>query len=84
MNQSPRPAIAALAKVCGLSGKEIGAGHIGFGFGPRLNAAGHLLGDAMRALRLLLCTEKKQALIMAAELDKEDKARAANRAGHGR
>ncbi len=74
MNQSPRPAIAALAKVCGLSGKEIGAGHIGFGFGPRLNAAGRL-GDAMRALRLLLCTEKKQALIMAAELDEENKRR---------
>lgn len=74
MNQSPRPAIAALAKVCGLSGKEIGAGHIGFGFGPRLNAAGRL-GDAKRALRLLLCTEKKQALMMAAELDEENKRR---------
>ena len=74
MNQSPRPAIAALAKVCGLSGKEIGAGHSGFGFGPRLNAAGRL-GDAKRALRLLLCTEKKQALMMAAELDEENKRR---------
>lgn len=53
MNQRPRYAIEALSKVCGLHGKQIGSGNIGFGFGPRINAAGRL-GDAKRALRLLL------------------------------
>lgn len=74
MNSHPRQAIRALSKVCGLTGKQIGAGNIGFGFGPRLNAAGRL-GDARRALDLLLCQDRNQTLALAIELDEENKKR---------
>lgn len=74
MNSHPRQAVKALSKVCGLTGKQIGAGNIGFGFGPRLNAAGRL-GDAQRALDLLLCQDRSKALALAAELDEENKKR---------
>ncbi len=74
MNQRPRYAIEALSKVCGLHGKQIGSGNIGFGFGPRINAAGRL-GDAKRALRLLLAEDRKNAMELAVELDEENQRR---------
>lgn len=74
MNQKPRYAIEALSKVCGLQGKQIGSGNIGFGFGPRINAAGRL-GDAKRALRLLLAEDRKTAMGLAVELDEENQRR---------
>lgn len=76
MNQHPRYAIEALSKVCGLQGKQIGSGNIGFGFGPRINAAGRL-GDAKRALHLLLAEDRQTAMSLAVELDEENQRRQA-------
>ena len=42
INESRRPGIAALAHIAGLRPGEISASDIGFGLGPRLNAAGRL------------------------------------------
>lgn len=54
----------------------IGAEHIGFRLGPRLNAAGRL-ATAEKSLRLLLTTDEKEAQELAAFLDTQNRERQA-------
>src|SRR5690606_15675118 len=52
MNQAPRPGIAALSEVARIAPGMITSEGIGFGLGPRINAAGRL-ESAYTAARLL-------------------------------
>ena len=67
INDLRRPGIAALAKVAGLRPGNIKASHIGFGLGPRINAAGRL-GSAMTAYHLLSAESLEDAMPRAIEL----------------
>ena len=67
INELRRPGIAALAKVAGLRPGNIKASHIGFGLGPRINAAGRL-GSAMTAYHLLSAKTLEDAMPRAIEL----------------
>ena len=67
INEFRRPGIAALAQVAGLKAGQIKASNIGFGLGPRINAAGRL-GSAMTAYDLLSAPTREDALPHAAQL----------------
>lgn len=67
INEMRRPGIAALAQVTGLKPGSIRASHIGFGLGPRINAAGRL-HTAMAAYDLLCSPTVEEALPRAQEL----------------
>ena len=67
INEFRRPGIAALAQVAGLKAGQIKASDIGFGLGPRLNAAGRL-GSAMTAYELLSAPTLEDARPHAAHL----------------
>ena len=67
LEKSDYPGIAALKRVGGVKG-GMNAYHIAFVLGPRLNAAGRL-GDAERALELLMTADVGRADALAAELD---------------
>ncbi|HXF83578.1 MAG TPA: single-stranded-DNA-specific exonuclease RecJ [bacterium] len=67
------PGVAALLRAAGIAG-EVSARHVGFSVAPRLNAAGRL-GDAGRAVRLLLTEDPAEAEALAAALDGENRAR---------
>ena len=71
INKRPRPGVAALLEAAGLAGREIQAGNLAFGLGPRINAAGRM-GAADRAVRLLLETDPAAAAGLAAELQEEN------------
>ncbi len=71
INRKPRPGVAALLEAAGLTGKEIRAGNLAFGLGPRINAAGRM-GLADRAVRLLLETDPSAAAGLAAALQEEN------------
>lgn len=58
--QSRWPGLRALVEAAGLGGRELGAGHMGYILGPRLNAAGRI-GDAADGLRLLLTDDPAEA-----------------------
>ena len=60
--------IRALVEISGLTGKKIGAGHIGFMLAPRLNAAGRMM-SASSGVKLLLSTDSEAASQIAQELD---------------
>lgn len=76
LNPARRTGLLALQEAAGLGGKELGTYHLGFQLGPRLNAAGRL-GDAARALRLLLTPDPAEAAELAAELDRGNRERQA-------
>lgn len=67
INQSMAPRWKSLADVAGIRG-AIDAQHIGYGLGPRLNAAGRM-GNADTSLELLLTDNAARAQEIAAELD---------------
>src|SRR5450759_3759799 len=64
-----RPGLAALVERAGLARDRLNTDDIGFGIAPRLNAAGRM-GEAARAGRLLLATDRDVADELAAELEK--------------
>lgn len=67
--------LQALLEVSGLGGsKTIEAGQVGFILAPRINAAGRM-GDAGRALRLLLTDDLEEAEALARELDEANRLR---------
>lgn len=74
INQAPRPGLTALIKEAGLAGKSVSAGTIGFQLGPRINASGRM-GDAGRALSLLLAGSAEEAEPFARELETENRSR---------
>ncbi len=73
LNGKSRVGLRALAEVAGASG-ELGAYHVGFVLGPRLNAAGRL-GNAEMALDLLLTGDADRAGAVAITLDTANRER---------
>lgn len=71
INERTRPGLQALIHSAGLKGRAISAGNIGFQLAPRLNASGRL-GDARRALSLLVGTEMGELNRIAQELEQEN------------
>ncbi len=63
-----------LKEVCGLKDGVITSGNIGFQLAPRINAAGRL-GEAQKAVELLLTQELKRAEGIARELNRENSRR---------
>lgn len=67
INEFRRPGIAALAQVAGLKPGNIRASDIGFGLGPRINAAGRM-HTAKSAFDLLSSASVEEAMPRALEL----------------
>ncbi len=67
--------VRALCQAAGLSG-DLRATDIGFGIGPRINAAGRM-EDAKLALDLCLCEDEDVAVELAARLDAQNRERQA-------
>ena len=65
--QQPRPGFAAMLREASLDPQRLTAASIGYTLAPRLNAAGRL-GQADRALALLMSTRADEAAALAAEL----------------
>lgn len=70
----PRQGIFSLAQVAGLDLTKCSASNIGFGLGPRLNAAGRL-DDALRAFALLTTRNVLEAGRIAQELEAQNSQR---------
>ncbi|RBW70429.1 single-stranded-DNA-specific exonuclease RecJ [Bacillus taeanensis] len=68
LQHSTKKGIKALLKQCGLEASELNAEHIGFGIGPRINAAGRL-DSAAPAVELLITEDEPLAEKLAAEID---------------
>ena len=71
INLNPRPGIEALIEMGRLQTGQLTSGQIVFTLAPRINAVGRL-GDAERAVNLLIATNKKEALKLAEVLETEN------------
>jgi single-stranded-DNA-specific exonuclease len=71
INESPRPAIAALIEASHLHPGNLTSGQIVFTLAPRINAVGRM-GDAERAVELLITKDKTEAMQLAAVLENEN------------
>ena len=71
VNLNPRPGIAALIELSRLQTGQLTSGQIVFTIAPRINAVGRL-GDAERAVNLLIANNKKDALELAEVLETEN------------
>lgn len=69
------PGLRSLIEVAGISA-PLNVGHVGYGLGPRLNAAGRL-GTALDALELLLTDDPQRAAAIARSLDSQNRERRA-------
>jgi single-stranded-DNA-specific exonuclease len=74
LRQTQRQGIFSLAAVAGLDLKKFNASNIGFGLGPRLNAAGRL-DSALAAFNLLNTTEVNVAGELAQKLEIQNRDR---------
>jgi single-stranded-DNA-specific exonuclease len=74
INKNPRPGIRALIEKAGFKLGSVHTGQIVFGLAPRINAVGRL-GDAMRAVQLLTCTDPTEAEHLASVLEEENQNR---------
>lgn len=74
INQAPRAGLKALLAVTGLGSKKITSSQIVFILAPRINAVGRL-GDAGRAVNLLICDDYKKAYKLAEVLEQENATR---------
>lgn len=68
IKQRRRDSITALITAAGMEEREVNTGLVSFGLAPRINAAGRMLSPD-RALELLLCDDKMQALPLARDLN---------------
>ena len=73
LSTSAKPGLVALKETAGIVG-NVDARSVGFGLGPRLNAAGRL-GKADSGLHLLISTDLKDAKVLAQELELTNKER---------
>lgn len=73
LSTSAKPGLVALKEVAGIVG-NVDARSVGFGLGPRLNAAGRL-GKADNGLHLLTATDLSEAKALANELEKTNQER---------
>jgi len=71
LNRAPLLGVRALAERAGVKIGRVGATDIGYGLGPRLNAAGRIT-DAEDALRLLLTEEPDEAKELADKLEERN------------
>jgi single-stranded-DNA-specific exonuclease len=71
VNLNPRPGIEALIEMSRLQPGQLSSGQIVFTVAPRINAVGRL-GDAERAVNLLIATNKKEAVKLAEVLETEN------------
>ncbi len=71
INVSPRPGILALIESCNILPGNLTSGQVVFTIAPRINAVGRL-GDAQRAVELLITENKSEALKMAEVLESEN------------
>lgn len=76
LERTTKPGLRALLRVSGLDGQALEAGKVGFTLAPRINAVGRM-GDAARALRLLLTDDVDEADRLARVLDDENRVRQA-------
>ncbi|UCD72169.1 MAG: single-stranded-DNA-specific exonuclease RecJ [Syntrophobacterales bacterium] len=74
LTQGSRLSIRILKEVCGVKDGIITTGNIGFQLAPRINAAGRL-GEAQKAIELLVTPELKRAEGIARELNQENSRR---------
>jgi single-stranded-DNA-specific exonuclease len=74
--RTAKPGLRALLRVCGLEERALEAGRVGFALAPRINAVGRM-GDADRALRLLLTEDAAEGERLAGVLDEENRLRQA-------
>lgn len=74
LRASRRPGVRALLAVAGITGRQLTTRQISFALAPRINAAGRV-GDAARAVRLLLTNNNDEAELIAAELSDMNRAR---------
>ncbi len=74
IRHEPRQGVFSLARVAGLDLGRFNAGNIGFGLGPRLNAAGRL-DSALTALELLTTDDLFRAGALAQELEDQNSQR---------
>jgi len=74
--QTRRPGLKALMAVAGIEPRSLNARSLGFGLGPRMNAAGRL-ETAEYTLNLLTSTDGMAALTIARQLDEMNKTRRA-------
>tara|TARA_Y100001960_G_scaffold251543_1_gene268324 strand:+ start:582 stop:2333 length:1752 start_codon:yes stop_codon:yes gene_type:complete len=73
LSTSSKPGLVALKEVAGIAG-NVDARSVGFGLGPRLNAAGRL-GKADNGLHLLTATDLTVAKALAQDLEKTNRER---------
>jgi len=71
VNSNPRPGILALIESSSLQPGNLNSGQIVFTIAPRINAVGRL-GDAKRAVELLITDSKEEALTLAKVLETEN------------
>ncbi|MBT8401053.1 MAG: single-stranded-DNA-specific exonuclease RecJ [Rhodothermia bacterium] len=74
LQSTPRLGIRALAKAAGTDLADCTTRGIVFSLGPRINAAGRL-GDAARAVELLLAADDRSAELLASELEETNSRR---------
>lgn len=74
MRQTSRQGLFSLAAVAELNLAKVNAGNIGFGLGPRLNAAGRLK-EALAAFELLTTNDVFKAGELAQQLDMQNRER---------
>jgi single-stranded-DNA-specific exonuclease len=74
LNEAPRAGLRALIEVAGLSSRRMNSSQIVFILAPRINAVGRM-GDATRAVELLICDDLKRAIELAKVLEEENKTR---------
>jgi single-stranded-DNA-specific exonuclease len=70
------PGLRSLMAVCGLAGKPVSVGDIGFRLGPRINAAGRM-GRTDLALKLFFSDSTAETTALAMELDELNRKRQA-------
>ncbi len=69
LNENPRVGIRALLELIRMEPGKISTNHIVFSLGPRINAAGRM-GEADKAVQLLIAESEEEAKAAAAELEK--------------
>ena len=71
LKKHPNVGISSLVNVAGIDRDSLSSSKISFGVVPRINAAGRM-GDAARALKLLLCDDMREAIAIANMLDRDN------------
>lgn len=74
INNFPRPGIKALIEKAKIKTTSLSSGQVVFNLAPRINAVGRM-GDAMRAVKLLISLEMEEAREYAAVLETENSER---------